>query len=100
MRTTPHSVLSIRSVPSAVEASVLELLFDPVPDVTFFIKDTAGRIVSFARDRSIRVRHRPRLRLLRPQRLHPRVPQGGQRDADTVPRNAEYVIVRVRQPQR
>ena len=23
---------------------MLELLFDPVPDVTFFIKDTAGRI--------------------------------------------------------
>lgn len=46
MRTTAPSALSIRCVPPVVEVSVLELLFDPVPDMTFFIKDTAGRYVA------------------------------------------------------
>ncbi len=45
-RTTKHSIAPLRSVPQAVEASVLEKLFDQAPDVAFFIKDAAGRYLA------------------------------------------------------
>ena len=38
------------------------------------------------RARPPRRRHRARMRLLRPQRLHPRLPRRGRRDPDAIPR--------------
>ena len=40
---TTSSSHSLPAAPSAVDVPVLEHLFDQVPDVAFFVKDTAGR---------------------------------------------------------
>ena len=42
MRTTMKPSFPV-SVPQVVDVAVLENLFDQVPDVAFFVKDTAGR---------------------------------------------------------
>ena len=46
MRTPPLSSNSLASVLATVEVSVLERLFDQVPDVAFFLKDREGRYTS------------------------------------------------------
>lgn len=40
MRTPTAKTISLRSLPQPIDVGVLELLFDQVPDVAFFVKDT------------------------------------------------------------
>lgn len=46
MRTPTAKTISLRSLPQPIDVGVLELLFDQVPDVAFFVKDTRGRYVA------------------------------------------------------
>ena len=44
--TTTRSGRLIPQAPGPIDASLLEKLFDPAPDVAFFIKDSAGRYMA------------------------------------------------------
>src|SRR4051812_21354320 len=46
MRTLPITTATLRSLPQPIDVAVLELLFDQMPDVAFFVKDIVGRYVA------------------------------------------------------
>lgn len=46
MRTATLLADALRSRPTAVDVSLLELLFDQVPDAAFFVKDEEGRYIA------------------------------------------------------